>query len=681
MLTERLLREIEEARSGYESQPYKHPVYRLNETEWFSVAARELRKENQEAPQATLAEMLDVLTKHTEHLADREARQIERTMDALGIEHASLTEKALAELVQSWPWSSGAPFHGSTKDMAPMLLDEITKQPGKKPNGVELRELYQWARESIDALPTEKPRATLGWVSDEHYGPMAVYLSGLSNNADAPPIHDRHLLALYVATVPESVRYARSFTLELARVAEGDRERYLLEHVAPQALKACKSDATQEAIDALSLAVRQHARKWRETLTLPVPKDTASADSLAIELYEHFAQYAEKHGSEGKENAADYRKKASERTSKTTAEKWGPWRSDGDTVPRWLLGLACVAWESTTKRQVINRPAVTISIHEDLTNVHSRSHVLENKNGQRALTFPDRDSYAVILSPTPSMENTMLDELVTRGASLLGSVYAHRLLRFEIVTAHEQALRHDADPRLIRIDGGWSVLAHDTLKIKNKSAADDLKAIAYAQQAVRLPLPNGGFQNGLITLRDAPGQGRRKGSIGITLCEMLLPNFVHELIGNGRETREHRRLVPVLRELPPMLGRTNEQGAQATLSMRVMQRLRTHARELAQTGAVTITPDQWTEDADAAKLPRAMLPRVLDRWTQDGDDGPAFLRTPSPGAFTLGEAHAAELAFVVSAGWKEITGSEAGQRSSAKREAKLQRLGTRKKSR
>ena len=438
MLTERLRRAIESARNSYESQPYKHAVYRLSKTEWFSGAISELRNENPNAPQATLAEMLDVLTEHTEYLAEREARQIERTLDALGIEHASLTEKALVELVHSWPWSSGAPMHGSPKDLAPMLLGEITKQPGKKPNSDKLRELLLWARDALKSLPDTPPRGalTVGGFDDE----LAFVSLALPNEhgAPTPPINSEQLTALYAAAVPEGVRYARSFFHLLERVASGDAERYLLERVAPEALSQCAAEDTQDARDALAPAVRQHARQLSDALAFSIPKDAAAADALAPELYARSATYIEKLGSEGRNTADKYRERAAERANKTTAEKWTPWRRDGDSVPQWLLNLAFVAWRDELERERNARPFALSTVQHAGDRYAKVPKILPpiswamGAPGMRAVKI-DGDTYA----PEPGMAA----KLVPRSFALLSELvpgHARRPHQTALAIDHEE---------------------------------------------------------------------------------------------------------------------------------------------------------------------------------------------------------------------------------------------------
>ena len=108
--------------------------------------------------------------------------------------------------------------------------------------------------------------------------------------------------------------------------------------------------------------------------------------------------------------------------------------------------------------------------------------------------------------------------------------------------------------------------------------------------------------------------------------------------------------------------------------MLVVQELRTHARTLASDGSVPISPERLAELAGKAGLPTGMVPRVIDRWTQDGHDGAAFLESPSRNRYTLGKTHARELAFLLASGRRELGGAAAGKRSVEARGAKRRRL-------
>ena len=123
--------------------------------------------------------------------------------------------------------------------------------------------------------------------------------------------------------------------------------------------------------------------------------------------------------------------------------------------------------------------------------------------------------------------------------------------------------------------------------------------------------------------------------------------------------------------LPPLIGRERDHGAQAVLQLQVMAEFRRRARELASQEGVLLPYERWQEMAADASLPQGALRAVIERWTRDGDDGPAFLSTVSPERYTLAEAHEAIRRFLEEAGHLELEGSDAGKRSVRRKRDRL----------
>lgn len=242
----------------------------------------------------------------------------------------------------------------------------------------------------------------------------------------------------------------------------------------------------------------------------------------------------------------------------------------------------------------------------------------------------------------PTVGDAVAAAIVARGHGRFRFA-AYRALRWEVFEGHARALRHEPDARILTIEGDWSTFAHDVLKFTRQSAPYNLKEIVRAQAAVAFSLPDGSTES-MLALHERPRQGRRRSSIEIVLGSMLLPH------SSGRNA-----LVPMLRNLPPMVGYNHEHGPLVNLSMLVVREFRIRARELADVGSVEIKPERFEALAREAWLPLAALRLALPRWLRDAkpkdmDDAPAFLASPSPGRFTLGPAHATELAFLDAAG-------------------------------
>lgn len=371
---------------------------------------------------------------------------------------------------------------------------------------------------------------------------------------------------------------------------------------------------------------------------------------------------------------------------------WRAWQDpteDGGPIGApFLLPLTKAAWERIVRpaveRERKNRPALVIQVHEDVTRIHSRTHVIEDVSGQRSLVFDAGDPIAIV-PPVPTVDAEVFHKLaasIQRGAAMLGSVPAHKALRWEISEGHARVINGVPDARTLVVDGGWSVFAHDYLGMSKKGAADDLRDIVRAQSAVRLTLPDGSFGN-MLALRESEARGRRRGRIEVVLGTMLLPHYTFELSDklSGRALNDARRLVPVV-GLPPFVGRANEHGAQTTLSMLVVREMRIRATELVTHGGVAIDLDRWARLAMEAGVKPNTLPALIDRWTRDGDDAPAFLRVTAPGRYTLGDADLLARAFLEAAGRASIGASEAGRKAvEAREKARLGQGGSRRRGR
>ena len=584
------------------------------------------------------------------------------------------------------------------------IADSLSSLFGTHPElFVEGTDTHKVATLLADALVHPLANGALGNAAQLHQARTALFELESFVGVTAQALGTDEVFALLQrVAVAQAARSAyagmRGAISSLEHVGSGQAFAEIRDNVAPSAIGGGEPD--REAQNALAVRVGEHARAFLARVDLPkridaylesLPKPVDDPGELAstmeedgiLFLDELFARDLETLGINGKKAAKELRRKSharmeERRTGAPPGSLWSLW-NDPSRRPheaRWIAPLARVLWLDVVgparEHERKNPPALVMPVHEDVARIHSRARKLEEGSGQRALVFDDHDPIVI----TPTIADEAVNALVARGVGLLGSITAHRALRWELYEGHSRAQRGEADARVLRVDGGWSTFAADMLGLKKKSAAEDLRAIVHAQASVVMKLPSGSTGN-MLALRETPQRGRTRGSIEIVLGTMLLPHYVYELadeLGKGRNASESKRLVPVV-DLPPMVGRANDHGQQATLSMLVVRELRARARELASGEGAPIDLDRWASLAQQAGLPRGLLERVRDRWTQDGPDGPAFLEQTLPGRYTLGGAHAAARAFLEASGRIELDASEAGKRSVAAREAKRRRLG------
>jgi len=191
-----------------------------------------------------------------------------------------------------------------------------------------------------------------------------------------------------------------------------------------------------------------------------------------------------------------------------------------------------------------------------------------------------------------------------------------------------------------------------------------------------LTLPN--YQGGLLTRTFIEAKGQRRALLTLIPGTPLLPGYVHEVQRvNGTASLTSRRgqdLIP-LPPGPPVLGRANDAGPQATLQLLVVAHLRDHAPDLAEGRGAPLPPDTWARLAAQAHVPRSLVRDLLPHWQEDHQDGPAVLKQVDRDRYTLGDAHAPARTFLEDGGRRSLDSSEAGHRSVAKRATARRKVG------
>lgn len=447
----------------------------------------------------------------------------------------------------------------------------------------------------------------------------------------------------------------------------------------------CRS--TDRARDALLDALREHLeavgraferdggpRPGKLTLGGFVCDLEPSFEAGILAIDERLARHLEAIGKSGVAIAAKLRDRATERkaTSDRLLEEWVP---DGETgVPKALRHLALVLWRDVVgprlERERKDPPALVMSIHKAASRLFSRVTREEERNGQRVIPMPGDTVVRVATMDAGALNATMVD----RGIKLFGTVAAHRVLRWQVFTGHTQALEGSPDPRVITVEGGIEGLTHDILGMKSKKDSTKVRDIIEAEHAIELTI-QGGSLGRLLNRTLYPAHGQRRARLELVLGTLLLPNYVHHLrkLVPTLASAESR-LVPVL-ALPPFVGgQERSYGPQATFSMLLVAVLRERARELVAHGGVRLTDEELAALAEKAGLAASTVPKVLDRWLLDGDDGPAFLARVGRDRYTLGAAHMKERAFLEKGGRREIQGAERGKLAVRNKLAKLNRL-------
>ena len=641
---------------------------------------------------ASCGRVLEELDRAAGSVAAYEARAMDiaaRLLVPVTITRASMLE----ELAEVWPWTRTPALIDNIRVLSVAvgyLVSLVRVKQGATVSAafsheapVERADVIAWVAERLEELQpgagaqyrgmsAGEPGAMLYKIEQQERelesgepfdSPQVMWARGLDSPASlllgtAAPrvvISGEQLAWFYWFSLPPSVRHAQALFRDVERIASGDEPRSRLERVARLALAKADADASDDACDKLAGALRRNVEKLRPILRLDglPPTTEREALELLVTISDAFASYVEKRGDAGATVARDVRAHAKRDASADAGKRWANWRAEPGAEPPWIVALAVVVWLHKVAREVAQRPALQIQIHENAARFHSRTHILETRDGQRALTFDDSDPFVLV----PTVGGDVIAALVEQGVKHLGSVPAYHLLRWEVLEAHARVMRHEPDARVLQHDGSWDSFTHDVLGLPGKSIPKIVRAVAWTQDAVRFPTADGDAAR-LINLREKPNQGRRRGSLEFLIGTVLLPHY-----GLSLPKSADHRLVPMLRGLPPMAGREREHGAVMTLSMLLMRELRVRALELVTDGGVAISEERWKALAIQAGLPLVTLPKVIDRWLQDGTDAPALLSSPWKGGYTLGDAHEPERDFLVAAGKLSAARSAAGRRS------------------
>lgn len=353
------------------------------------------------------------------------------------------------------------------------------------------------------------------------------------------------------------------------------------------------------------------------------------------------------------------------------ADAWAPWLPpvEGGRFPARHARLVEALWRDIVRPQLERAarkpPALARLVHAPVTALLSDPKVQE-KGGQMALDLG-------LSAPCIIREVADLPS-ATRGVELFKSIHAHRVLWHIVFAAHERAAAIPGWSPHLEYEGGYAALA-EACGIKGGKGAEQVRALVDLFSVLDLTLPK--YQGGLLTRTFIEAKGQRRALLTIIPGTPILPGYVHELQRvagvASAAARLEQNLIPLL-PVPPVLGRGNDAGPQATLQLRVMAHLRDHAADLAEGRGAPLPLDTWTRLAEESRVPRSLATRLLPHWQEDHRDGPAVLKQVDRDRYTLGDAHAAARTFLEDGGRRSLDSSEAGRRSVAKRAAARRRV-------
>lgn len=330
-----------------------------------------------------------------------------------------------------------------------------------------------------------------------------------------------------------------------------------------------------------------------------------------------------------REAANDWREKwrADWSQARTPGEPacWERW-TDPLRIPRVL---ARVLWTLKVRpeldRERSEIPILALAVVRDLAESHwAPNRQLVLFDGRAVLR---RDG--VELAEVPLLDPGDF-EAMQRGAERLRSVTGQRVIRHLAREAYEL---HKATPGRadVVIEGGFSGLA-EALGERSKKAPETVRDVLRAGQEFKRRWANGSEIGGLWLYRNEVSEARgRRALLVVTVGTVLRPYFALSHLPAGE-----RFGVPVL-PMPSFVGNERGWAAQAVFQFLLEAELVARRLELVKEGGAKLTPADFERLAVKAGLPRGSWPKVLDRWTQDGDDGPAMLERVGTERFTLAD--------------------------------------------
>lgn len=351
---------------------------------------------------------------------------------------------------------------------------------------------------------------------------------------------------------------------------------------------------------------------------------------------------------------------------------WKLWLADGGAPPLFSMILARVVWLDVLRREHPQTPAMVEPPPKTTATSESKpSHmypvvsavvvrrVMEaffignpkvKKVANETRLVSQRGEDVAVVSPDAADDVTRVAELASGTRSLLG----HRFFRC-VVSAGVNArlLSEGHDYRVLQVVGGLSGLAAQ-LGMSGSKAATELRGILDAFRHIWVRLPHGRTDSLLTWTLDHAKPGE-KALLRIALHDALLPGYVNGLPKNTPAQREARKLVPVPRLLPPLIGHCRSHASQALLQLLIIEEFASRAEELFQNGLVRIPWSRWQAFGKEAGLSSEKLEAVFLAWAH----GPmSFLRRePESGdTFTLSKDFGAELQVMMKGGERSAMG-------------------------
>ena len=410
----------------------------------------------------------------------------------------------------------------------------------------------------------------------------------------------------------------------------------------------------------------------RTVLAGPEPTDEAEARTAARTATVALAVALERQGREGGARAERVRARAAERAEKADAgEMWAVW-IDG-TPHRWLCLLALTLWADKWRPELARelRPvALPVANLSRMLGAFAAVDVQPGPDGRRVLVGRSGTTVArfEVHQLATAVEADALERLARAGVRELATVTAARFVSW---FAHKVQRRPD-ETAPMTFEGGDGVgnaygAVAAAMGMDPEKHGSGVRAMLCALNCTMLAYPDGS-EAGVLLLDYRPGGGRGNPSrLTLTPGRPWLARDVFELPdGSGFRALAP---IPVLPDYaPPFVGDRRERGALLRLYLRILAELAKESSDISRGMGAHIPGSRWAElarEEGVIRPPPLLVGLIQDRWTRDGDDGPAVFERVGPERWHLAAAFEAERRLLEEGG-KQRIGASAGGTLSAK---------------
>jgi hypothetical protein len=366
-----------------------------------------------------------------------------------------------------------------------------------------------------------------------------------------------------------------------------------------------------------------------------------------------------------------YLENPSPEAARALAAAWQP--PAGGSVPPCLPVVAWALWRDIVRPTLADGlkrhpPALPAPVMRAVAlGLHSANHELRDDGSLVVAQGPDAGQQ---IAHVPAD----LIEAMRSNVSLMSSVAALRLFKWEVLEGHRRYYDGEGDrAHILDVPGGWSALC-ELLGLNPDKDVPAVKAIVEAQARFCFRFPDGSEGN-MLVYNSRPASGRhQRAHLRIELGQVLMPGFaarIREKRGrHGYAARMDRRLVPMLRTWPPLVGRPSDHAKQMGMAIALTTEMRGKAESVAELGGAPFELDDFVNLAVASKLPHnsRALQAVLQAWKSGGEDAFLYRVEKSGNLYTLGRPWSVEREFIAAAGRKQTGGGKRAQKGADKKE-------------